>query len=160
MSKCVFAGSFDPFTNGHLAIVKKASIIFEEVIVLVSVNSNKKRHFSKDKMVNAINKTLKEEGLTNCKAVFYEGLVAAYCEANDIKFMVRGLRNSMDFEYETNIMLVNKEINPNIETIYFPTEMAAVSSSMVRELLNVGVNIDISKYVPKSVEEMIYKEIY
>lgn len=158
MEKCVFAGSFDPFTNGHLSIVETASLIFEEVVILVSVNSSKKRHFNEEEMVLAIKKTLKKNGLSNCKVLYYEGLIAKYCEDNNIKFMVRGLRNSMDFEYETNITLINKEINPNIKTIYFPTDNAAISSSMVRELLNANLQVDFAKYVPEDVKEIIKKD--
>lgn len=151
--KAIYPGSFDPFTNGHLDIVKKAAALFEEVFVLIGINAQKKRTFPSDKMVAAIEATLAQEGLANVKVAVYEGLVAEYAKENGIHYMIRGLRNNMDYNYEENIAEVNKLINPDMEYVYFRAENVAVSSSMVKELHS--YKLDVASYVPKPVLEML-----
>lgn len=149
MRKAAYAGSFDPFTNGHLDILKKAAKMFDEVHVIIGYNADKKRHYNIIYSQEAIENVLKNNGLDNCKVVICKDLIAQYCKDNDIEYFVRGLRNSMDFNYEENISEVNKLINPNLETIYLRAENIAISSSMVRELYS--YNQDVSKYVPKEI---------
>ena len=151
--KAIYPGSFDPFTNGHLDIVRKAAALFEEVFVLIGINAQKKRTFSSDKMVSAIEATLAQEQLSNVKVAVYEGLVAEYAKENGIHYMIRGLRNNMDYNYEENIAEVNKLINPDMEYVYFRAENVAVSSSMVKELHS--YKLDVSSYVPQPVLEML-----
>jgi len=145
----IYPGSFDPFTNGHLDIVLKSAKLFDEVHIIIGVNANKKRTYGSEAMKTAIEKTLQEEKITNCKVFIYEGLVAEYTNENKIGYMIRGLRNNMDYNYEENIAEVNKLINPNLEYIYFRAENVAVSSSMVKELSSFGK--DVSKFVPKAI---------
>ena len=147
--KAIYPGSFDPFTNGHLDIVKKAAAIFDEVYIVIGINSQKKRTFDSERMIAAIEATLREIGITNAYVTAYEGLVAAYAKDNGIKYMIRGLRNNMDYNYEENIAEVNKLINPDMEYVYFRAENVAVSSSMVKELHMYGQ--DVSAYLPKGV---------
>ena len=106
-------------------------------------------------MKQAIESTLKEKNITNCEVIIYEGLVAEYTKTNNIGYMIRGLRNNMDYNYEENIAEINKLINPNLEYVYFRAENVAVSSSMVKELYSYGK--DVSKFVPKPVKEMMKK---
>ena len=101
----------------------------------------------------AIEKTLAACGITNCKVYIYDGLIAKFAKENNIKYMIRGLRNNLDYNYEENIAEVNKLINPEMEYIYFRADNIAVSSSMVRELN--CYNQDISQYVSKDVLEFI-----
>lgn len=155
MKKAIFCGSFDPFTNGHLDIVKKASDIFDEVHIIIAINTNKKRFFNEHDMCDAIKSVLYKNNINNCIVGYYDGLVAEYCIENKITYFVRGLRNSMDYNYEENIAEVNKLINPNIEYVYFRADHVAISSSMIRELIN--FNKDISKYVPKEILYFIKK---
>ena len=145
----IYPGSFDPFTNGHLDMVKKGSKIFDEIHILIGVNANKKRTYDTKLMKSAIEETLTKNNIQNCKVCIYEGLVAEYTRENNIGYMIRGLRNNMDYNYEENIAEVNKLINPNLEYIYFRAENVAVSSSMVKELKFYGK--DVSKYVPDCV---------
>ena len=147
--KALYPGSFDPFTNGHLDIVKKASALFEEVYILIGINAKKNSTFSSDKIVGAIEKTLEQCGITNARVAVYEGLVAEYAKENGIHYMIRGLRNNMDYNYEENIAVVNKLINPELESIFLRAENAALSSSMVKELNSFGQ--DISQYVPQEI---------
>ena len=145
----IYPGSFDPFTNGHLDIVKKGAKLFDEVHIIIGVNAKKKRSYDSELMKNAIEKTLEENNITNCKVFVYEGLVAEYTNENKIGYMIRGLRNNMDYNYEENIAEVNKLINPHLEYVYFRAENVAVSSSMVKELNSFGK--DVSKFVPSQV---------
>lgn len=149
--KALYPGSFDPFTNGHLDIVKKASVLFEEVYIVISVNAKKSRSFSAEGMQKAIEETLCDNGIDNCHVCVYEGLVAEFSKTLGIHYMIRGLRNNMDYNYEENIAEVNKLINPDMEYVYFRAENVAVSSSMVKELYS--YQRDISRYVPGKVLE-------
>ena len=153
ITKAIYPGSFDPFTNGHLDIVKKASALFDEVYLVIGINSKKHRAIPSDKMKEAIELTLKELGLTNVYIDIFDGLIAKYAKANGIRYMIRGLRNNMDYNYEENIAEVNKLINPEMEYIYFRAENVAVSSSMVKELRN--YDQDVSMYVPRAVFEIL-----
>ena len=148
-NKAIYPGSFDPFTNGHLDIVKKAAAIFDDVYVVIGINAKKTRSIESGKMQQAIEQTVQELGLANVRVAVYEGVVAQYAKANGIKYMIRGLRNNLDYNYEENIAEVNKLINPEMEYVYFRAENVAVSSSMVKELHGYGQ--DISMYLPKPV---------
>ena len=152
-NKAIYPGSFDPFTNGHLDIVKKSSALFDEVYVVIGINSAKRRAVDSDLMKKAIEDTVADLGLTNVRVAVYEGLVAQYAKENGIKYMIRGLRNNMDYNYEENIAEVNKLINPAMEYVYFRAENVAVSSSMVKELHAYGQ--DISVYLPKAVFDIL-----
>lgn len=149
VKKAIYPGSFDPFTNGHLDIVKKAADIFDQVHIVIGVNSEKKRTFSAEKMKDAIEQTLRDMRLHNCSVCIHEGLVAEFARVNEIRYMIRGLRNNMDYNYEENIAVVNKLINPDMEYIFFRADNIALSSSMVKELKN--YSLDISQYVPAAV---------
>jgi len=147
--KALYPGSFDPFTNGHLDIVKKAAELFEEVYIVIGINAKKSRSFSAEGMKTAIEETLQDKGITNCKVWVYDGLVADFSKTMGVHYMIRGLRNNMDYNYEENIAEVNKLINPDMEYVYFRAENVAVSSSMVKELYS--YQRDISKYVPEKI---------
>lgn len=150
----VYAGSFDPFTKGHLSIVKEASELFDHVYVVIARNAGKRRSVSPDEMQEAIAKTLKDERLLNCTAtVLPEMLVADYCKACGAQYLVRGLRNTSDYMYEENIAKINREINSELKTIYFRADNEVISSSMVRELMSYGK--DVNKYIPKAVATLL-----
>lgn len=145
----IYPGSFDPFTNGHLDIVRKAAEIFDRVWIVIGVNSDKRRSFPADRMAEAICRTLDSQGITNCEVVIWEGLVAEFARRQGTEYMIRGLRNNMDYNYEENVAAVNKLINPELEYVYFRSNNVAVSSTMVKELH--GYGMDVSAYVPASV---------
>lgn len=153
LKKAIYPGSFDPFTNGHLDIVKKACALFDEVYIVIGINAAKRRTFESDKMITAIENTLQKLGLTNAYVTSHEGLVAEYAKEKDIGYMIRGLRNNMDYNYEENIAEVNKLINPAMEYVYFRAENVALSSSMVKELHSYGQ--DVSGFVPATVLEIL-----
>lgn len=149
MNKAVYAASFDPFTNGHLDVLKKACGIFGEVHAVIAINADKTRKYSQIYMKEAIEKVIERNGITNCKVVVYDGLIAQYCIDNNIQYTVRGLRNFMDFGYEENIANVNKRIMPQLETVYLRADHADISSSAVRELYS--YNRDVSDMVPEEI---------
>ena len=154
MSKriALFAGSFDPYTNGHHAIVRKAAALFDEVVVMIAVNIEKRRAFDAEAMRRAIQKALDADGL-NARAVVCGGLVADYCAENGIRWYVRGLRNSADYSYEENTARVNARLNPGLETIYLRADDDAISSSVVRELM--AFKHDVSEFVPGPVYDAL-----
>lgn len=145
----VYAGSFDPFTNGHLSIVKSAAEVFDVVYIVIAQNYNKKRFVDAYEMNRSIEKCLAHEGLVNCKVDICFGLVADFCKEVGAKHLVRGLRNTSDYMYEENIAKINAEINPELKTVYFRATNDTISSSMVRELMK--YEKDVAKYVPDEV---------
>ena len=155
-TRAIYPGSFDPFTNGHLDIVKKSAAIFDQVYVVIGVNAQKKRTFSAESMITAIEKALADAGITNVVVTAHAGLVAQYAKEQGIGYMIRGLRNNMDYNYEENIAEVNKLINPAMESVYFRADNVAVSSSMVKELHSFG--LDVSPYLPKAVYDILQKK--
>lgn len=150
--KALYAGSFDPFTNGHLHIAEKAAELFDELVIGVTSNSNKKRTTDLYDMAYAMYELF--QPYNNVSVVELDGcLVADYCRKRDICYLVRGLRNTSDYLYEENIAKINSEINPNLKTIYFRSDNDVISSSMVRELQKYGK--DISKYVPEEIYKIL-----
>ena len=147
----IYPGSFDPFTNGHLDIVKKGAKLFDEVHIIIGINDKKNRTYDRNSMKFAIEETLVANNISNCKVIVYDGLVAEYTNENNVGYMIRGLRNNLDYNYEENIAEVNKLINPNLEYVYFRAENVAVSSSMVKELMRHGK--DVSKFLPAEILE-------
>lgn len=148
----VYAGSFDPYTNGHHDIVRKAAALFDEVVVMLAVNVGKSRAFDAGAMRDAIQAAIDADGL-NARAILHGGLIADYCAGHGIRWYVRGLRNGTDYGYEENTALVNRLLNPDMETIYLRGDETAVSSSMVRELMAFGKPVD--AFVPQAVARMI-----
>ena len=95
----IYPGFFDPFTNGHLDIVRKASEIFDRVYIVIGVNAEKHRCFPADEMARAITATLQDQAIENCEVVIWNGLVAEYARLKNTDYMIRGLRNNMDYNY-------------------------------------------------------------
>ncbi len=150
-----YAGSFDPFTNGHLKIVTKAAETFSKVIIGIAYNSDKTTRINKEDMKKAIEKTIEELNLTNVEVTLYSGLTADEAKKYNANILIRGLRNGTDYQYEENIAEVNERI-AGLDTCYFRAgELGYLSSSLVMELWN--NNADISEFVPKAVLETLKK---
>lgn len=153
MKIAIYPGSFDPFTNGHLDILKSGAEIFDKVIIAVSYNINKKWFLSVDERVDLIKKCV--SNIPNIEVDSFEGLTVDYAKKKDADTLLRGLRTSFDFEYELQLSQTNNALNKDLKTVFLITkpEYNFISSSMVREvLLNNG---DISQFVPKPVEEFL-----
>lgn len=148
-----YAGSFDPFTNGHLHVVKKSSELFDKVIIGIGINSQKKRRFDCEIMKQAIEKVLVREGLSNVSVITYTNLSMDIASSLDSTFFIRGIRNGMDYDYEENIALINEEIS-GIDTIYIRAgKYGAISSSIITEFLNYGK--DVSTLIPPEIFEIV-----
>lgn len=144
-----YAGSFDPFTNGHLHVVKTASKIFDKLVIGIGINIQKARKYDKEIMKQAIGQVLRAENINNVEVITYEGLSVDSAKQNNCNFLVRGIRDDMDYYYEENIAGINEEIS-GLDTIYVRAgALGGISSSTVRELYANGK--DISKYVPEAV---------
>lgn len=150
-----YAGSFDPFTNGHLHVISKSAMLFDKVVVGIGVNTQKSRRFDTELMKKAIEQVLEREGLNNVTVVSYENLSADAAIEHGATFLVRGIRNGMDYEYEENMAAINEEIS-GLDTVYIRAgDLGNISSSMVMELLR--NNKDVSKYLPKEVLAVVKK---
>lgn len=148
-----YAGSFDPFTIGHLHLVKTSSKMFDKVIIGIGVNTKKTRKFDKIKMQNAIIRMLNEENLFNVECVLFDGLTADVAKEHGATFLIRGIRNGIDYDFEENLALINEELS-GIDTIYIRAgAFGAISSSMVSELICRGK--DVSKYLPSQINKIV-----
>ncbi len=148
-----YAGSCNPFTNGHLYIIKKSAKLFDKVIVGIGVNSKKKRSFNQEEMKNAIEKVFINENLNNVSVITYNNLSVDVAIENEATYLIRGIRNGMDYQYEENIALVNEEIS-GLDTIYIRSgRLGGISSSLIMDLINNGK--DVSKYLPQEIIEII-----
>ena len=158
MNKTVICpGSFDPVTLGHLDIIKRASKMFGKVYIAVLVNSSKTPSFSIEERIELLSDAVK--GLDNVEIVSFEGLLAEYCRQHGVDAIVKGLRAVSDFDYEFQMAMANKKINPELETIFLTADSDSMylSSSMVREIGSmVG---DISNFVPECVHDRIVKKL-
>jgi pantetheine-phosphate adenylyltransferase len=144
-----FPGSFDPFTKGHEDIVLRALTLFDEVVIGIGQNSNKSRYFSLDKMKHYIETTFKDKPV---RVVTYQNLTANVAKEVGAKFIIRGLRNTTDFEYENSISQVNRHINQELETVFLITSphLAPISSTIIRDLHLYGS--EIGEYLPYTLD--------
>ena len=150
-----YAGSFDPFTNGHLHVIAKSAQLFDKVVVGIGVNSKKSRRFDKDSMQKAIEQVLIRENLNNVIVISYDTFSSDVALDYNSTFLVRGIRNGMDYEYEENIASINEEIS-GLDTVYIRAgKLGNISSSMVMELLRNGK--DVSRYITKEVLAILKK---
>lgn len=145
MRIAVFPGSFDPLTKGHEEIVRKAVPLFDKIYVAVGENANKQSCFTLEQRVLWIRRAFADE--PSVEVAVYEGLTADFCRKVNARFIVRGLRNSLDFQYEKDIAEANRHLAPEVETIFLLSSpaLAHVSSSLVRELYHHHANY--SEYV-------------
>jgi len=148
MKRAVFPGSFDPITLGHVDIIKRAIPLFDEIVIAIGINADKKYMFSPEQRQTFIEQTFSDE--PKIKTETYKGLTVDYCKKIDATFILRGLRNPADFEFEKAIAQTNRKLS-GIETVFLLTsaETSFISSSIVRDILR--NNGDVSVLVPYSV---------
>tara|TARA_B100001027_G_scaffold161310_1_gene114047 strand:- start:1922 stop:2374 length:453 start_codon:yes stop_codon:yes gene_type:complete len=148
MKKAVFPGSFDPITIGHVDIITRSMNVFEEIIIAVGDNKNKRYMFPKEKRVEFVKQTF--VNFDTIKIESYDGLTVDFCKKNNTDFLIRGLRNLADFEFEKSIALTNREMT-DVDTVFFLTspEKSFISSSIVRDLIR--NNGDYKLFIPEGI---------
>jgi pantetheine-phosphate adenylyltransferase len=153
MTKAVYPGSFDPFTNGHLDIIKRSSKIFDKLIIAVGDNPAKQPLFSKDERLKMIKETIRT--LKNVDVDLFDGLLVDYARKQKAQVVIRGIRTVSDFEYEYQMALTNKALSSDIETMFMVTskEYAFVSAKLIKEAASLGG--DISGFVPPEVVKYV-----
>ena len=141
MKVAVYPGSFDPITNGHLDIIKRGAKIFDEIIVAVLVNIDKKYLFETNERVELIKRVTKD--MENVKVVSFNGLLVDFLKEYNASILLKGLRNSIDFEYELQMAFINNQLDSNVETICMMSsaENLHISSSGVKQVAKFGGNI-------------------
>ena len=148
----IFPGSFDPFTKGHEDIVLRGLKIFDEVVIAIGYNSKKKHYFDVDKMAKLIDGCF--NGDERISVIVYDELTANLAKKYKAQYILRGLRNTTDFEYENSISQVNRKLNKEIETVFLITSprYAAISSSIIREIHKYGA--DITDFLPYDLSKL------
>lgn len=145
-SRCLYPGSFDPVTLGHMDVIRRAAALFDTVVVGVLHNPEKRGCFSVEQRVDMLNRAC--AGIPNVRVISYGGLLAQLTRETGISVVVRGVRGVADLESETVMARINRQLNPTLETLFLPAspEMGEISASMVRQLAAFGA--DLSAYVP------------
>ena len=156
MKIAVYPGSFDPITLGHLNLIKRASKVFDKLIVCVMVNSGKNPVFTQQERVELIRRVTKE--LPNVEAERYSGLLSDYAAQKGARYLVKGVRNGTDFDVEFSMALINKGIDRDLETVLLPAsgELAHFSSTMAREMIKYHQDLD--KYLPAAAADFIRRK--
>ena len=157
MTRAIYPGSFDPVTLGHLDIIKRASKIFDELIVGVLNNNSKSPLFSVEKRVKMLNDVVKD--LPNVKVMSFEGLLVDFARKVDAQIIVRGLRAVTDFEYELQMAQTNRVLAPDVDTVFLTTtlEYAYVSSTIMKEVARFGG--DLSSFAPPEIIQALCKKM-
>lgn len=145
----IFPGSFDPITLGHTSIIKRALPLFDKIIVAIGSNSSKKYMFDLKQREQWIKQCFANE--PKVEAAIYQGLTVNFCEEQQAKYILRGLRNQIDYEYEHTIAQMNRKLNDEIETIFLFTELdyATINSTTVRDIIRHGGDAD--QFLPKEI---------
>lgn len=149
MKTALFPGSFDPFTNGHADIVQRGLQLFDRIIISIGHNSKKKRYLPIEKMIGHVRDTYATND--RIEVITYDELTAELAIRYKANYLLRGLRNTTDFEYENSIAQVNRHLNPNLETVFLITspQYAHINSSIIREVHRYGG--DVNEFLPYTI---------
>ena len=156
MKRIVYPGTFDPIHNGHLDIARKAAELFDELILVVAVNQEKSPLFNDKERVELIKESLYE--VKNAKVENFNGLVVDFVRSTDSVAIIRGLRHVSDFEFEFQMAMMNFNLNPNIKSLFMMPDEKYIhlNSTVIKDVARLGG--DISDYVPKCVQNALYKQ--
>tara|TARA_B110001454_G_C12628830_1_gene396007 strand:+ start:21 stop:509 length:489 start_codon:yes stop_codon:yes gene_type:complete len=155
--KAIYPGTFDPITNGHHDIIKRSSILFDELIIAITDDNNKKAMFDIPERIEMVENIV--QGETNIKVEQFNGLLMNYAESKNVSVIIRGLRVLSDFEYEFKMAMMNRSLNDTIDTLFLMPnrKYVHISSSLIKEVALLGGNI--SDYVSDTVLENIHKKV-
>lgn len=160
--KAVYAGSFDPITNGHLWMIEQGVGLFDELVVAIGINPGKKYTFGLSQRINAIRDSIENYSWANVKVTDFESqFLVNYARSIGAKYILRGVRSSEDYEFERAMRHVNSDLHPEVDTVFLmpPREISEISSSLVKGLIGpTGWQEIVSQYVPKAVFDMIMDE--
>lgn len=156
MRICVYPGTFDPVTNGHMDIIARAATLFDKVIIGIARDNYKNVLFSPEERLAILKEVTAD--FENVEVELFSGLLMEYCKAKNACAVIRGLRAVSDFEYEMQLALMNKKLNPNVETVFLMTgqQHSFISSSIIKDVAVLGGNI--TDLVPPSVEARIIEK--
>lgn len=157
MKTAIYPGSFDPVTLGHINIIKRASNAFDKVIVCVMVNSEKNGGlFTPEERLELLRKSIQVE---NVEVDVYRGLVAEYAKEKSARVLVKGLRAVSDYEQEVQMAMINSKLNPDLDTVFFPSseKYTYLSSSVAKEMAR--YNADLSEFLPREILEDVKKRL-
>lgn len=149
----IFPGTFDPITLGHTDVVRRGLVLFDQIIVAVGTNTSKSTMFDGERRLEMVEKTFQQD--PGVKAAYFNELTVSFCKKNNSSFILRGLRNSKDFEYEQSIFAMNRKLDPEVESVflYSSPEVGFISSTIVREILANGG--DVHSFVPPEIADLI-----
>ncbi len=151
MRKAIYPGSFDPITNGHLDVIQRAATLFDELIVAVARDNNKSSLFTIDERVEQLRETLAVMKMDNVRVTAFDGLLVEFARQQQAAALVRGLRAVSDFEFEFQMALMNRKLDPGLETMFLMPreELTYISSRIVKEIARLGGNVE--SFVPPNV---------
>jgi pantetheine-phosphate adenylyltransferase len=154
VKRAIYAGSFDPITNGHLDVLKRAARVFDEIVMAVAVNPEKKNLFTPEERVTFLKEAVKS--LPNVRVTHFQGLLVEFAKTEKACAIIRGLRALSDFEFEFQMALMNRHLEPSLETLFLmpKEEYSYVSSRLVREVARLGG--DVSSFVPPCAEHALH----
>tara|TARA_B100001939_G_scaffold215673_1_gene185486 strand:+ start:540 stop:1019 length:480 start_codon:yes stop_codon:yes gene_type:complete len=156
MKRIVYPGTFDPIHNGHLDIARKAAELFDELILVVAVNQEKSPLFNDKERVDLIKESLSD--VKNVRVDTFNGLVVDFVRSTESVAIIRGLRHVSDFEFEFQMAMMNFNLNPNIKSLFMMPDEKYIhlNSTVIKDVARLGG--DISDYVPKCVQDALYKQ--
>ena len=159
MRKALYPGSFDPLTNGHLDVLQRAATLFDHLVVAVAKDNNKSSLFTREERVALIRENLEEQKLTNVEVTAFDGLLVDFARQQNAAALVRGLRAVSDFEFEFQMALMNRKLDPRLETMFLMPreELTYISSRIVKEIARLGGDAGI--FVPPNVAAALSEKL-